>query len=89
MASVVGARCGRCLSSVFPPHLSETGADDGTGLMSAEHERFKAILAEATAKASATERAAYLDDACRGDPALRARVEAMLAAHRWGWTPRR
>jgi hypothetical protein len=33
--------------------------------MNAEHERLKEILAEATAKASPTERAAYLDVVCR------------------------
>jgi hypothetical protein len=50
-------------------------------LMNAEHERFKEILAEAAARASPAERAAYLDRACRGDPELRSRVEALLGAH--------
>jgi serine/threonine protein kinase len=50
-------------------------------LMNAEHESFKEILAEAAAKASPAERAAYLDGACRGDPGLRARVEALLRVH--------
>jgi hypothetical protein len=79
-----GKRCRRVLrpvSSVLPPHPLETGTDDRSRPMNAEHERLKEILAEATAKASPTERAAYLDVVCRGDPALRSRVESMLAAH--------
>jgi hypothetical protein len=39
------------------------------------------IFATARAKADPTERAAYLDEACAGDPALRARVEALLHSH--------
>jgi eukaryotic-like serine/threonine-protein kinase len=49
--------------------------------MNAKHERLKEILAEAAAKGSPAERAAYLDGACRGDPGLRAQVEALLGAH--------
>ena len=39
------------------------------------------IFATALELASGEERAAYLDRACAGDPALRVRVEALLAAH--------
>jgi hypothetical protein len=39
------------------------------------------IFAGALEHASPEERAAYLDGACAGDPALRARVEALLAVH--------
>ncbi|MHC1763340.1 MAG: protein kinase [Verrucomicrobiia bacterium] len=49
--------------------------------MNAEHERLKQILAEAASKATSAERAAYLDGACREDPELRSRVEALLGAH--------
>jgi len=49
--------------------------------MSAQHEKLKEILAEATGKATAAERAAYLDGACGQDTELRARVEALLQAH--------
>jgi hypothetical protein len=41
----------------------------------------ESIFAAALAKPSAEERAAYLDAACAGDPALRQRVEALLRAH--------
>src|SRR4051794_7652744 len=40
-----------------------------------------AIFNEALDLTSPSERAAYLDRACAGDPALRARVEALLAVH--------
>ena len=40
----------------------------------------KAIFVEALDLASDAERAAYLDRACEGSPAVRARVEALLAA---------
>ena len=39
------------------------------------------IFNEALDRGSPAERAAYLDRACAGDPALRARVEALLAVH--------
>jgi serine/threonine protein kinase len=41
----------------------------------------KTIFLEASEIASAGQRAAYLDQACAGDPQLRAAVEALLAAH--------
>jgi tetratricopeptide (TPR) repeat protein/serine/threonine protein kinase len=41
----------------------------------------KVIFGEALDYASPAEQAAYLDRACGGDPALRARVEALLHAH--------
>ncbi len=49
--------------------------------MSVEHERLKEILAAAAGKATPEVRAAFLDDACRGDAALRQQVEALLSAH--------
>ncbi len=49
--------------------------------MNAEHERLKEILAEAAARVAPTDRAAYLDGACRGDAGLRSRIEALLRAH--------
>src|SRR5262245_50509232 len=41
----------------------------------------RAIFTEALDKATPEERAAFLDRACAGDPALRARVEALLRTH--------
>jgi serine/threonine protein kinase/tetratricopeptide (TPR) repeat protein len=41
----------------------------------------KTIFHAAVAKASPTERAAYLDESCRGNEQLRREVEALLAAH--------
>ena len=43
-------------------------------------ERIKAVFAEAAGLASPEARARYLNQACAGDPTLRAEVEAMLAA---------
>src|SRR5947209_6356526 len=40
-----------------------------------------AIFNEALEEPSAAARAAYLDRACGGDPAIRARVETLLGAH--------
>jgi hypothetical protein len=40
-----------------------------------------AVLFEAAAKLGGAERAAFLDGACHGQPALRGRLEALLAAH--------
>jgi serine/threonine protein kinase/tetratricopeptide (TPR) repeat protein len=42
------------------------------------------IFHQALARSSPEERAAYLDQACAGDPALRASVEALLRAHAGG-----
>ena len=39
------------------------------------------IFAAALEKGTTAERAAFLDEACAGDPALRRRVEALLASH--------
>ena len=44
-------------------------------------DRTESIFAAAVALASGAERAAYLDQACVGDGALRAHVEALLRAH--------
>jgi len=49
-------------------------------LMPASHEREQAIFTVAVAKPPA-ERAAFLKRECAGDAALRARLEALLAAH--------
>ena len=44
----------------------------------------ESIFPKALAKGSEQERAAYLDQACAGDPELRREVEALLLAHRQG-----
>jgi serine/threonine protein kinase/WD40 repeat protein len=49
--------------------------------VNADHEKLKRILAEAAAKATPAERAAYLDASCAGDARLRAEVERLLKAH--------
>ena len=41
----------------------------------------RAIFFEAVERDDPAERAAYLDEACAGDPALRRRVEALLQSH--------
>src|SRR5215470_12338495 len=41
----------------------------------------RAIFIAALDRASPADRAAYLDEACAGDPALRERVEALLRSH--------
>ena len=48
--------------------------------MAASHEREQAIFTLAVAK-SPTERAVFLERECAGDAALRARLDALLAAH--------
>src|SRR5208337_4529293 len=53
----------------------------GVNSMSTDWERIKQVLAEAAARNSPAERAAYLDGACRGDDELRAEVEKLLLAH--------
>jgi WD40 repeat protein len=49
--------------------------------MSPDPQRVESVFAAALERFSAGERAAYLDEACAGDPALRQRVEALLRAH--------
>ncbi len=49
--------------------------------MSKEPKDIKQIFAEALKLRTAEERAAYLNDACRDDAALRAEVESLLEAH--------
>jgi hypothetical protein len=44
-------------------------------------DRTESIFAAAVALTSAAEQAAYLDEACAGDTALRGHVEALLRAH--------
>ena len=44
-------------------------------------DRTESIFATAAALATATERAAYLDQVCAGDNALRVHLEALLSAH--------
>ena len=41
----------------------------------------EAALFQAAAQLTGAERAAFLNSACHGDPALRQRLEALLAAH--------
>jgi len=55
------------------PHEDET--------ISETADRTESIFAAAVALATVVERAAYLDQACAGDAALRGRVEALLRAH--------
>src|SRR3954453_19161510 len=43
--------------------------------------RLKTIFGEALARQDGTERAAYLDEACRGDAGLRTQVETLLKDH--------
>jgi hypothetical protein len=45
------------------------------------NDRREAALFEAAAKLSVKERSMFLDGACHGDSGLRARLEALLAAH--------
>jgi serine/threonine protein kinase/tetratricopeptide (TPR) repeat protein len=49
--------------------------------MTATADRTESLFAAAVALATPEERAAYLDQACAGDPAVRAGVEALLRAH--------
>ena len=49
--------------------------------MSPDWQRIKQVMTEAAARNSPAERAAFLDDACRGDASLRAQVEKLLQAH--------
>src|SRR4051812_15299277 len=49
--------------------------------MSATADRIESVFAAAVDLATPEERAAYLDQACAGDAALRASVEALLRAH--------
>ena len=41
----------------------------------------KSLFCEALERPGGPERDAYLEDACRGNPALKAGVEELLAAH--------
>jgi serine/threonine protein kinase/tetratricopeptide (TPR) repeat protein len=49
--------------------------------MSTTPDRLESLFAAALALTNADERAAYLDQACAGDAALRGQVEALLRAH--------
>jgi hypothetical protein len=49
--------------------------------MSETADRLESLFAAAATLASPEERAAYLDEACAGDPALRQQVEGLLKAH--------
>jgi tetratricopeptide (TPR) repeat protein len=49
--------------------------------MEPRHDRLKEILAEAVARSDPAARAAYLDEACAGDEALRAEVETLAKAY--------
>jgi WD40 repeat protein len=50
--------------------------------MSQNPERVEAVFSTALGKESPEEQEAYLDEACAGDPGVRARVAALLRAHR-------
>jgi WD40 repeat protein len=50
--------------------------------MSLDPKRVEAIFSAALGTESPEEQAAYLDEACAGDPDLRARIEALLQAHK-------
>jgi serine/threonine protein kinase len=50
-------------------------------IMSETSDRTESLFAAIVALSSPTERAAYLDQACADDPALRARLESLLRAH--------
>ncbi|MHC4557476.1 MAG: serine/threonine protein kinase [Planctomycetota bacterium] len=49
--------------------------------MSKETKKIKTIFSEALEKQTSKEQAAYLDEACRNDAGLRAKVEKLLKAH--------
>src|SRR5262245_20912174 len=49
--------------------------------MNAEFQQVKDLFLAALEKGSSGERAAYLDEACAGDPSLRAHVHALLRTH--------
>src|ERR1700694_2326310 len=49
--------------------------------MSVEPNNVKSIFLAAVDKPTPAERAAFLDEACAGDPAKRQRVEALLRSH--------
>jgi len=49
--------------------------------MNTDRDREEALFEEALRKASDAERAAFLDEACRDDPQLRARLETLLEGH--------
>jgi WD40 repeat protein/serine/threonine protein kinase len=49
--------------------------------MSENRKDVNLVLQEAVEKPTAQERAAYLDEACRDDPALRAELESLVIAH--------
>ena len=50
-------------------------------MMSSELNNIEAIYSEAQSRTGEAERSAYLESVCAGNPALRARVEALLKAH--------
>jgi serine/threonine protein kinase len=49
--------------------------------MESGQDRLKAILAEALARTDSAARAAYLGEACAGDPSLRSKVESLVQAY--------
>src|SRR5438105_4048339 len=73
--SVVGETAGP------PKALGEVEARAGGATMPAEFQQVKAIFLAAVEKADPDERAAYLQQACGGDAALRRQVEALLRRH--------
>src|SRR5204862_1617684 len=57
------------------------GAPRPRSLVLSERSPMEAIFFAALEMATAAQRAAFLDEACAGDEALRRRVERLLAAH--------
>ena len=49
--------------------------------MNTDRNREEALFEETLRKASDSERAAFLGEACRDDPQLRAQLEALLEGH--------
>jgi serine/threonine protein kinase len=65
-----------------PGSVAELNTDDpGTHVSGSQHEKLEQLFCQALEKATVAERAAFLDEACGGDAALRTSVEALLRAH--------
>jgi hypothetical protein len=56
-------------------------ARDERARMAWPPEKIKGVFLEALDRATPADRAAYLDEACRADPAVRQQIEALLQAH--------
>src|SRR5437588_6247003 len=58
--------------------MPSRGSEDD---MPGQHSAQKSVFVAAIEIVSAAERAAFLDEACKGNPPLRAEVESLLRAH--------